>query len=165
MLTATYETPVTEETPIKRTGGIRRLGKFGVVGFLNTLVDFSLYNLLSSVVGLTLVQSNIISTTVAMMFSFLANKKLVFKKHDGHFVKQAIIFYAVTAFGLYVIQTGTIHLLTQIWYLPIHMVLRIAHLAGVVNHDEFLIKNSAKAAATLLSLTWNFLMYKKVVFR
>jgi putative flippase GtrA len=143
---------------------IVRVGKFGLVGVLNTLIDFTIYNVLSGKVGLSLVQSNIVSTSVAMLFSFAANRQVVFKKKPGSLIKQALTFFLVTAVGLYVIQIGTIKLLTEIWLAPIALGLAIAHAAGIVGHDQFLIKNGAKAAATVLSLTWNYIMYKKVVF-
>jgi putative flippase GtrA len=152
------------ETLTTKTG-IKRLGKFGIVGIFNTLIDFVIYNLLSGVIGLNLIESNIISTTVAMLVSFTANKKLVFKKHDGHLVKQAVGFYIVTAFGLYVLQTGTIHILTEVWLFPVNSFVAICHSMGINGHDEFLIKNAAKAAGTVLSLAWNFIMYKKVIFK
>lgn len=141
-----------------------RFGKFGIVGALNTLLDFSIYNVLSSVFKFTLVQSNIISTTIAMVFSFSANKKLVFKAGSHSVLRQGILFAVVTAFGLYVIQTGTIKLLTDVWVAPIALGLRVAHGLGIIGHDTFLSKNGAKAVATALSLTWNYIMYKKVVF-
>ena len=143
---------------------ISRVGKFGIVGVLNTLIDFSIYNVLSSTVGLTLVQSNIVSTSVAMVFSFLANKHVVFQKTKGSSVRQVAIFFVVTAFGLYVLQTGTIKLLTDVWLAPLNFGLDIAHWLGIMGHDQFLIKNGAKAIATVISLTWNYIMYKKVVF-
>jgi putative flippase GtrA len=143
---------------------ITRVGKFGLVGILNTLIDFTGYNVLSSIVGLSLVQSNIISTSIAMIFSFTANKKVVFKKNKGSFAKQAVAFFIVTAFGLYVIQTGTIKLLTDVWLAPVTLGLAVAHSLNIVGHDQFLAKNGAKAIATVLSLTWNYIMYKKVVF-
>ena len=144
---------------------IKRVGKFGIVGILNTLIDFGIYNLLSSKAGLTLVQSNIISTTVAMIFSFFANKQVVFQKKGGSLLRQGVTFFIVTAFGLYVLQTGTIALLTQVWFWPINTLLRLVHYAGISGHSDFIIKNSAKAAATIVSLTWNYIMYKKVVFK
>jgi putative flippase GtrA len=144
---------------------IKHVSKFGAVGVLNTLLDFTIYNLLSSKIGLSLIQANIISTTVAMLFSFYANKKHVFKKHDGHVGQQAAVFLAVTAFGLYVLQTGTIHILTQVWLWPLTTFLALAHALGLTNHDAFLLKNGAKAIATIISLAWNYIMYKKVVFR
>lgn len=142
---------------------IVRAGKFGLVGALNTLIDFLLYNLLSSLLKLTLVQSNIISTTIAMIFSFTANKKLVFQSH-GSIVRQSVLFFAITAFGLYILQTGTIKFLTDIWFGPLAVGLAIAHAIGLQGHDQFLIKNGAKAAGTVVSLAWNYIMYKKVVF-
>ncbi len=143
---------------------IKRLGKFGAVGILNTGLDFGLYNLLSSSLGLSLIQANILSTTAAMGFSFVANKKLVFKHHAGSFWRQAAVFLAITAFGLYVIQTGTILLLTDLWVWPVRTAIHLFHWFGLTGHDNFLIKNTAKAIATALSLSWNYVMYKKVVF-
>lgn len=142
---------------------IVRAGKFGLVGILNTLIDFFLYNVLSGGLKLSLVQANIISTTVAMLFSFAANKKLVFKS-NGAVVRQSVLFFIVTAFGLYVLQTGTIKFLTDIWLGPIALGLAAAHTLGIHGHDQFLVKNGAKAVGTIVSLTWNYVMYKKVVF-
>jgi putative flippase GtrA len=143
---------------------IARISKFSIVGIFNTLIDFVIYNVLSSKAGLSLVQSNIISTSVAMVFSFAANRRMVFKQHNGTFAKQAILFFVITAFGLYVIQTSTIKLLTDVWLTPIALGLAAAHAIGIVGHDQFLTKNGAKAIGTALSLTWNYIMYKKVVF-
>lgn len=166
MLTDRKETRV--ETQTRRATAKRRIkhvSKFGAVGAVNTLLDFAIYNVLSGPVGLTLVQSNIISTTVAMLFSFVANKKFVFQKHDGHVGKQAIAFFAITAFGLYVLQTGVILLLTDVWTWPMVTALSAAHAIGISSSDEFLVKNGAKAIATVVSLAWNYIMYKKVVFK
>jgi putative flippase GtrA len=144
---------------------IKRLGKFGLVGVLNTLIDFLIFNLLSGEFAFSLVAANLVSTTAAMSISFLANKHVVFEQRQGSLVKQAAIFYVVTAFGLYVLQTGTIAILTDIWLQPVHAITLAAHKFGFTGHDAFLIKNSAKAAATVISLGWNYVMYKKVVFK
>jgi len=143
---------------------ITRVGKFGLVGIANTVIDFAGYNILSSAAGLSLVQANIISTSIAMIISFAANKKVVFEKHHGSLTRQAVLFFLVTAFGLYVIQTGTIKFLTDVWLAPVTLALAAAHTLHITGHDELLIKNGAKAFATILSLTWNYIMYKKVVF-
>jgi putative flippase GtrA len=155
---------VAEDIPKKRHD-IKRVGKFGLVGIFNTLIDFFFFNVLSGPAGLGLIQANIISTTIAMMFSFITNKKLVFKKHDGSAIKQALMFYAVTAFGLYVLQTGTIHLLTEVWTWPVQTAVSFANAVGFTGHDQFVIKNFAKVCGTVLSLSWNYIMYKKVVFK
>ena len=154
-----------EDRPKKRHD-IKRVGKFGLVGVFNTLIDFFFFNLLSGpAIGLGLIQANIISTTIAMIFSFITNKKLVFKKHDGSAIKQALMFYVVTAFGLYILQTGTIHFLTEVWTWPVQMAVSFANTIGFTGHDQFVTKNFAKAVGTVLSLSWNYIMYKKVVFK
>jgi putative flippase GtrA len=141
-----------------------RVGKFGLVGIINTLLDFTIYNILSSTFGLGLVLANIISTSIALVFSFVANKKVVFRHQHGSTLKQAAVFLGVTAFGLYILQTGMIKLLTDIWIAPIALGLTGAHLLHITGHDQFLAKNGAKAAGTIISLIWNYIMYKKVVF-
>ena len=144
---------------------LRRVGKFGIVGILNTIIDFTIYNLLSSSFGLSLIIANLISTTVAMVFSFFANKQLVFEKGSSSMVRQAVMFYLVTAFGLYVLQTGTIVLLTQIWVWPVNESVVAVHAFGFQGHNEFIVKNVAKAVGTVVSLVWNYFMYKWLVFK
>jgi len=145
---------------------VKRIGKFGVVGIINTVIDFTIYNVLSSKTALTLVQSNLISTTCAMIFSFFANKTVVFRSRRDNPLKEAVIFFAVTAFGLYVIQNGVIHFLTVDWTGPVHLATSIVHSIGLGSKlsDSFVIKNSAKAVGIVFSLTWNYLTYRKWVF-
>lgn len=153
-----------KENRPRRTHDVVRAGKFGIIGILNTALDFSIFNILTGMLNFGIIQGNIISTTASMLFSFSANKKLVFKSGNNPLVKQAIIFFAVTAFGLYVLQLGTITLLTQVWLAPVSLGLAIAHFLGIAGHDQFLAKNGAKAVASVVSLVWNYIMYKKVVF-
>jgi putative flippase GtrA len=150
----------------KGTVEIKRVGKFGIVGIINTLLDFGIFNALTKFAHFGLIQANIVSTTCAMLFSFFANKKVVFKQEGGSVVRQAILFFAITAFGLYVIQNGIIYLLTDLWIGPINLFVNIIRSVGInFFSDGFYINNGAKAIATLASLTWNYIMYKKVVFK
>ena len=149
------------------TAEIRRVGKFGLVGIINTLLDFSIFNFMLAVVHLAAVPANIISTTCAMFFSFFANKQVVFKQQKGSLLRQMVVFYGVTAFGLYVLQTGMVHLLTTDWRAPLELVANVVRSVGlgkVLSH-ELIVANGAKAIGTVLSLTWNYLMYKFVVFK
>lgn len=149
------------------TEEIKQVGKFGLVGILNTLIDFAIFNVMFVFVGLAVVPANILSTTCAMAFSFFANKQVVFQKKRGSWIKQAIIFYGVTAFGLYVLQTGMVHLLTTDWSAPLEFAastIRSVGLSAWLPHDV-VVANGAKAIGTIVSLTWNYLMYKNVVFK
>lgn len=147
---------------------VARVGKFAGVGVLNTLIDFAILNVLtSSVFGLALITANIISTSIAMAFSFFANKRVVFKEEHGNPVTQALLFIAVTGFGLWVLQSGIIYILTVAWVSPLKLAYAIVKAIGLggVFSEAFVIKNGAKVFATLVSLTWNYIAYKKVVFK
>jgi putative flippase GtrA len=102
---------------------------------------------------------------VAMVFSFIANKQMVFEKRSGSLTRQAATFFLATAFGLYVIQNGIIILLTQVWLDPVHLGVAAAHLVGLRHDDGFVIKNTAKIIGTIASLIWNYYLYKLVVFK
>jgi putative flippase GtrA len=154
--------PVSEQS----RGRIKQVGKFGAVGVLNTFLDFFIFNFCTKYLGLALIPSNTISTTIAMVFSFIVNRQVVFDKGNSSKLRQAILFFVVTAFGLYVIQNTIIHVLTVTWPVPLLDVVKSVRQMGVgVFSDAFYVNNGAKAVGTLASLAWNFIMYKKVVFR
>lgn len=145
-----------------------QVGRFGIVGIINTLIDFGTLNLLTRLFGLSNLAANIPATTIAMLFSFFANRNFVFKadSHDSQ-LKQAIRFFAFTAFGLYVLQSGVIYFFEQVWVWPIGVGVHVAQTIGVTRlvDDQFIVTNSVKALATLVSLTWNYLTYKRFVFK
>lgn len=145
----------------------KRVGKFGIVGIINTTLDFGLFNLLIEVFGVYRILANLISTTIAMLFSFFANKTFVFKSSGQNPWHQLLIFFPVTAFGLYVIQNGIIFGLTEVWRGPLDLAYAIVEFLGLdaLFARDFIFNNGAKAIATIASLSWNYVMYKLVVFK
>jgi putative flippase GtrA len=123
--------------------------RFVAVGGVNTVIDFGLLFLLKAL-GLPTISANIISTTTAFCFSFFANKKYTFKTADTDVKREVILFIIVTLFGLWILQSFTIQGVTQLisGFLPSQTTLFIA-----------------KLAATLVSLTWNYVLYSRVVFK
>lgn len=131
--------------PVSRA---RRPLRFLLVGVLNTLIDIALFLLLTAL-GMAVVPANMISTGVALAFSFLVNRAYTFRS-DGRIVGQAVRFLVVTLIGLWVLQPVVIWL-SLLWletWLPTAAALLVA-----------------KLAATVVSLTWNYLLYSAVVFR
>lgn len=123
--------------------------RFAIVGISNTVLDFTLINLLS-LAGLNLIIANTISTGIAMIYSFLMNKKWTFRNAGQDYLRQVILFFVFTAIGIWVIQNGLIILAQH--YLP-----RFGLSDQVFN-------NLAKLGASVFSLTWNYLTYNHFVF-
>ena len=123
--------------------------RFIVVGVSNTVLDFTLMNLLS-LAGLNLIIANTISTGIAMIYSFLMNKKWTFRNAGQDYLRQVILFFVFTAIGIWVIQNGLIILAQH--YLP------------RFGLPDQAFNNLAKLVASVFSLTWNYLTYNRFVF-
>ena len=112
--------------------------RFLLVGGTNTAIDFGLLFILNTL-GLPRVPSNTISTGVAFIFSFFANRNFTFSANSGNIKKQMTLFIIVTLFGLWVIQPIIISLMSNL-------------LGG-------------KIIATAVTLVWNYLFYSRLVFK
>ena len=125
--------------------------RFGLVGAANTALDFGLLLVLANFFAVPHVIANIISSSIAFVSSFFANKKYTFKTTGQRVIREMILFTVVTLFGLWVIQSAIITLLTP----PIQ---------SIVTNDTITLV-IAKLVATLASLTWNYILYSKIVFK
>ena len=125
--------------------------RFAIVGGFNTAIDFViLFSLVA--LGLPTIASNILSTSVALIFSFFANKKFTFKNNNKVNKTQFPIFLIITLFGLWIIQPIIIELTKNI--------------AGIMlKNNDIIILFIGKALATCVTLVWNYLLYRKFVFK
>lgn len=126
--------------------------KFATIGAFNTALDFAILFSLKTL-GINIVAANITSTGVTFILSFILNKKITFNstnKTKKENIKEFLLFTVITLFGLWVIQTLVIYIITSI-------------LSSILisNINLFI----AKIIATIFSLVWNFILYKKVVFK
>lgn len=125
--------------------------RFGLVGVINTALDFGVLLLLVKIFKFSTIGGNYISTSIALIFSFFANKKFTFKNNNKTQARQFIVFLAITLVGLWILQPLVIGGVE-------FMISGIALNSSV----ELLIE---KLFATLVSLIWNYLMYRKFVFK
>ena len=123
--------------------------RFILVGGTNTAIDFGILFGLNAL-GLPTIPSNFISTSVALVFSFFANKKFTFKDNDSKDKTQFIKFLGITLFGLWAIQPAIIWLVSLI--------------LQPLNLNEYLILLTGKLLATCATLIWNYLLYRKFVY-
>ena len=81
-----------------------QLLRFGVVGVVNTALDFGLLFGFKAL-GVPIELANILSTGVSFIFSFFANKKYTFKTTDTNVIREMLLFVIVTLTGLWGLQT------------------------------------------------------------
>jgi len=81
--------------------------RFAVVGGLNTVIDFAILLTLTSI-GVPAAIANYPSSTVAVIFSFFANKKYTFKATGTNLRREILLFLIFTLFCAWVIQPLTI---------------------------------------------------------
>ena len=123
--------------------------RFVIVGGANTAIDFALYNLLSRIFALSV--ANMISSFIAMLFSFFVNKKWTFRSTDKDYLREVTLFFIFTIIGIWVIQSGTIWLIENTF--------------SNVDWKNFWLKNILKIIASVPSLIWNYITYNRFVFR
>ncbi len=130
--------------------------KFAIIGGFNTVVDFGILNLLSWGTGITsgngLIPLNIISFSVAVVNSYVLNKRWTF--HDqatGDTGRKFSLFLLVSLIGV-VINTVVLRIVTT-------------NIDPMFDLSPQLWLNVGKAAATAISLVWNFVGYKFFVFK
>lgn len=125
---------------------------FLCIGVLNTLVDISIYTALVANGWLPIFFANIISTSAGIACSYTLNRRFTFKSNASS-RKMFVMFFIITAFGLWILQPIVIwsygHIISDSQLSPWHYV-------------NVLIP---KMIATVVTLVWNFVLYDKLVFR
>lgn len=124
--------------------------RFVIVGGANTALDFGILFVLVAL-GLDKIPANFISTGIAFIFSFFANKSFTFKSTSGNVKKQFALFLVITMIGLWVIQ-------------PI-VILGVSWLLSGTGWSEPIILFASKMIATVASLIWNYIFYSRFVFK
>lgn len=123
--------------------------RFVLVGLVNTAIDFGLLFALRAL-GMSVVPANMISTGVALAFSFFANRSFTFGAGgSGNAAWQAVKFLIVTLIGLWALQ-------------PLVLLAGAAILPG--SWGSAVVLFVSKIAATIVSMVWNYLLYDRVVF-
>jgi len=146
---------MSEKTSKKRD---KKVIIFGLIGIFNTLFDMALYVIIQNITGSVII-ANVVATSAALIGSYLLNSKLTFKARKWT-VKSFVLFVVVTLFGLWVLQTGAILLLTPVTDATPEF---LWHLFGPFEHILKIL--APKVLATVITVVWNFVWYNKVIFK
>lgn len=122
--------------------------RFGIVGFLNTAVDFVLLNLLFHVAGLPLLLANTLSYTGGVANSFVWNKHWTFSAGGSKRWRQELVAFMLVSLSALLLND-----------------LGILTLNRLFGGDSFLAINLQKAGASAISMAWNFVGYRVFAFR
>lgn len=145
------------------TDQIAQVGRFGLVGVLNTIIDVAVFNILAVLFYLRPDVAGVISGSVAMINSLVFNQRFTFRvKHVGK--ERIVYFFVITIFGLYVIRPLVINFFTKLWLGPAGLTYQATSLLHLPFTREFDTRNLALAAAIVIVLFYNYIMYKKFVF-
>lgn len=117
---------------------INQLIKFGLIGAIAFLIDYSLLMLLTEVAGVHFLLSQIISFLVSFVFNYYFSVHWVFDSKNSQNSKSKVLFFVGALFGLLINES--------ILYL-------LSHVGGV----HYLI---SKLIATIIVMIWNFITRK-----
>lgn len=127
--------------------------RFAIVGLLNTLIDYGLFNLLLIMSGVRggagLALMNAAAITAAALNSYCFNRRWTFSARSGQKKGEVFRFAAATGAGV-VINSLT--------------VLGFSQLAAWLPVDSIILLNLGKAAGAVFSAVWNFSAYRRWVF-
>ena len=137
----------------------QRLLIFGSIGAFNTGLDVSLFLGLRHL-GLPILIANIISTSIALLGSYFLNKRFTFEagKNSRHTLP---LFLVVTLAGLWILQPIVIKLVLLI----LHTSFVARAFTTVITRPQHYFELIAKLSATPPTLIWNYVLYKRVVFK
>ena len=100
---------------IRSKGLDRETGRYLIVGILTTILSFGLFALLHEVIEIDANVSNVASVSVSVMFAYVTNKLIVFKRHcdtKGELAKEFIKFVGSRLFTI-ALEIGAVWLFVE----------------------------------------------------
>jgi putative flippase GtrA len=142
-----------------------KLFRFLCAGVINTIIDFTILNILVFVFRLPAVIANLVSASVSITISYFLNHHFVFRSSGPHSLKRFASFFILTGVGILAIQSLMIYLLIKLLN---HHKLGVAQLITKI-HLHLQVKafdlNVAKLVAVSVAMVWNSCIYHFIIFK
>jgi putative flippase GtrA len=119
-----------------------QLIRYLITGFCSAAIEISLLYIFKVLLKLALIEANSIALTIVFWFNFLMNRLWSFKSKSS--LRKQLLMYGV----LFVINLGASDL--------------IMYLLSTLLHLQYLI---AKVFAIGAIVSWNFILYKKIIYK
>lgn len=143
-----------------------KIFRFFCAGTMNTIVDFSILNILVHFLHLYPLIANLFSASISITISYFLNHYVVFRISEKHSIKKFFHFFVATGSGILVVQSAVIYIVITLLnhHVPITKeILTSFHLNDLKIQTAIL--NIAKLAAVLVAMAWNFTIYHFVIFK
>lgn len=79
---------------------IAQIIKFGIVGFLAFIIDYSVFYLLTDIIGVHYIISSVVSFIASVILNYILSIKWVFDVNKKQTIKDLIIFMILSTIGL-----------------------------------------------------------------
>lgn len=120
---------------MKISNEFKRFVKFGIVGVINTLLNWIIFFMLNSV-GIYYIISNVIAYSIATINSYFWNSKWVFKYEKD---KKAIVFLKFILLNLFGLTLNTIILFVLVDKFMLDKILALVITTGIVMFINYII--------------------------
>jgi|SRR3989338_2323209 len=141
---------------IKQRIGFFQLGKYGVIGVLNTFLNAGVFNLLIFLTnistGLIVDSFFVVAFVVTLMNSFLWNKFWAFEERKIENIKKEMLQFSGISAGVALINIAILHTVVNIIGAPI----------GI---DSKIWANVGLVFTIIVAFSGNFFSYKYIVFK
>jgi len=133
-----------------------RFIRFAIVGFSGTIVDFAIFNLFNSIVGITPIPSSMISFSVSVFNNYYWNRNWTFPESKQFpFSTQIIKFSIVSIIGL-IIRTSLFSILEK----PIIILITEQSKITLFANPAVIGHNISLGIVIVIVLFWNYLANK-----
>jgi putative flippase GtrA len=133
----------------------QQFAKYGLIGVLNTLLDFAVLNLLSYTFhvysGASLILINVFSFLAANINSYFWNKYWTFQSKNKKVAGELLKFFTVSIIG-FLLNSAILWFFTTV-------------MEPALGLSPQIWENVAKLIATGVYIVWNFIGYKLIVFK
>lgn len=122
---------------------VRRAIRFGIIGVLNTAIDFAIFAVLHGIFHVGYLEANVVAFFTASINSYFFNRRWTFRSTAVDIHRELLQYVAVLAIGFFLNEGALYILVSRFGILPIF----------------------GKVGATVLSLSWNFMANRFWTFK
>lgn len=141
------------------TGERKKFIRFGIVGIIGSVVDFGIFNLLATLIGLPAITSSVISFTAAVVNNFIWNRLWTFPETRNISVSQQLVKFSIVSVAGLAIRTPLFAWMEKLLIPFAQKTIPIILTPTIVGH------NLSLAIAIGVVMLWNYFVNRFWTFK